>query len=103
MKQFDIFRNPDPLFGRRRPYLVILQSDFLNVVETVMVAPLAPASRTKAIARLTPEIDVAGAAHILLVHEMAPVVRSNLKRVVGTMVTKRDEIMAAVDLIFVGF
>ena len=103
MKQFDIFRNPDPVFARRRPYLVVLQSDFLNTVETVVVAPLAPATRTKQIERLTPAIEISGTPHVLLVHEMAPVTRTRLKRAVGTMAAKRDEILAAVDLIFVGF
>jgi len=103
MKQFDICRNPDPAFGRRRPYLVILQSDFLGAVESVVVAPLAPATRIEPIGRLTPTVDVAGVKHVLLVHEMAPVSRSYLKRVVGTMAPKRDEILAALDLVFLGF
>lgn len=103
MKQFDIYRNPDAVAARRRPYLVVLQSDFLNVVETVAVAPLALLERTKPISRLTPFVDVAGTKHILLVHELAAIPRGTLKRHAGTAAAKRDEILSALDLVFLGF
>ena len=103
MRQFDIYRNPDPAFARRRPFLVVLQSDFLSDVESVVVAPLAPASRTRPITRLTPGTEVGGSGYFLLVHEMGAVPRTALKRAVGTMAVKRDEILAAIDLVFIGF
>lgn len=101
MKQFDIYRNPDTQSARRTPYLVVLQSDFLSVVESVVVAPLVPLNRRKPIARLTPVIAVSGVDHVLSVHEMASVSRAPLKRLAGT--AARDEIIAALDLVFLGF
>jgi toxin CcdB len=103
MRQFDLYRNPDPISARRLPYLVILQSDLLAVVETVVVAPLVPAHRVKAVPRLMPTIEVAGVEHAVLVHDMAAITRSHLKRQVGTAAAKRDELIAAVDLVFTGF
>jgi toxin CcdB len=103
MRQFDICRNPDPASARRRPYLVVLQSDFLSNVDSVVVAPLAPTARTKPVARLTPVTVVAGTEHSLLVQEMGAVPRQALKRVLGTMASQRDEILAAIDLVFIGF
>ena len=103
MKQFDIYRNPDPQSARRTPYLVVLQSDYLSVVESVVVAPLVPLTRRKPIARLTPVIAVSGIDHVLLAHEMAAVSRATMKRVAGTAASARDEIIAALDLVFLGF
>lgn len=103
MKQFDIYRNPDPKTARGRPYVVILQSDFLSIVETVVVAPLASAVRAKPIVRLTPILEVAGVHFALYVHDMAAIPRALLKRKVGSAAVKRDEIVAALDLVFQGF
>jgi toxin CcdB len=103
MRQFDLFRNPDAASARRRPFLVILQSDLLNVIDTVVVAPLAPASRTKLVPRLVPVINIAGVDHAILVHDLAAIARSQLKRPMGTAASKRDELLAALDLVFLGF
>lgn len=103
MRQFDIFRNPDAASARQRPYLVVLQSDLLNVVGTVIVAPLAPASRFDPVARLTPTFAVGGTDYLIMTHDLAAIPRKVLKRPVGTAESKRDQILAALDLIFLGF
>lgn len=103
MRQFDLFKNPDPISARRLPYLVVLQSDLLAIVETVVVAPLMPAHRVKVVPRLMPSIGIAGVEHVVLVHDMAAIARNQLKRQVGTAAAKRDELIAAVDLVFTGF
>lgn len=103
MRQFDIFRNPDAASARRRPYVVVLQSDLLSGVGTVVVAPLALPERTNAVSRLTPIVDVAGSRHVMLIHDLAAIERRVLKRTVGTAAAMRDEILAAIDLVFIGF
>ncbi|MFM9862038.1 MAG: CcdB family protein [Micropepsaceae bacterium] len=103
MRQFDLYKNPDPVSARRLPFVVVLQSDLLTVIETVVVAPLALASRTKVVPRLIPTIEIAGVEHAILVHDMAAIARTQLKRQVGTAAAKRDELIAAIDLIFTGF
>lgn len=103
MRQFDFFRNPDPVSARRRPYLIILQSDLLNVIDTVVVAPLAPVSRIKLVPRLTPVVEIAGVDHAILVQDLAAIARSQLKRPLGNASAKRDELLAALDLVFLGF
>lgn len=103
MRQFDVYRNPDARAARSRPYVVILQSDFLNIVEAVAVAPLASAVRAKPFVRLTPLFDIAGVQYAIYVHDMAAIPRALLKRRVGSAAVKRDEIVAALDLVFHGF
>jgi toxin CcdB len=103
MRQFDLFKNPDPVSARRFPYVVVLQSDLLAVIETVVVAPLTPAHRTKVVPRLMPTVEIAGVEHAILVHDMAAIARAQLKRNVGTAAAKREELIAAIDLVFTGF
>lgn len=103
MRQFDVFRNPDSASARQRPYLVILQSDLLRDVSTVVVAPLALSSRFPPITRLTPTIAIAGNEYVILTTDIASIPRKALKRGVGTAAAKRDEILSALDLVFVGF
>jgi toxin CcdB len=103
MKQFDVFRNPDSHSARQRPYLVILQSDVLRGVATAVVAPLALSSRFPPISRLTPTVTIAGKEYVILISDLASIPRKVLKRSIGTTATKRDEILAALDLVFVGF
>ena len=86
-----------------RPYLVVLQSDFLRAVETVIVAPLAPMDRGKFIVRLTPMIDLGGKQYLIMIHEMGAVPRSMLKRTAGSAMLQRDEIASALDFLFSGF
>ena len=103
MKQFDIYRNPDLQSARRRPYLVVLQSELLKVIDTVVVAPMAPRERVQLVPRLMPTVEVSGVDYAILVHELAAIARAQLKRPIGTAESERDALLAAIDLVFVGF
>ena len=103
MKQYDVYRNPDPASAKRRPYLAVLQSDFLTVIDTVVVAPLAASTRVKPVARMMPVVAVADVEHYLMTQELAAISRSVLKKPVGSIAAWRSEIVAALDLIFLGF
>lgn len=102
-KQFDIYRNPNPKTVRLAPYVVVLQSDFLNVVDSVVVAPLVSTTKIAVVPRLTPVLALSGQDYALLVHQMAAQPRNALKRVIGSASSLREEILGALDLVFVGF
>jgi toxin CcdB len=103
MRQFDLYRNPDPPSARRRPYLIVLQSDLLEVMETVVVAPLARAKTTMPIKRLTPVVEIGGHQYLVLVHEMAAIPRQELRKRVESAASLREALTAALDLVFFGF
>ena len=42
IRQFDVVQNPEPSMRDKAPYLVVLQSHFLDALTTVIVAPLIP-------------------------------------------------------------
>jgi toxin CcdB len=103
MRQFDVVRNPDPTSAGIRPYLVILQSDHLDAMDTVVVAPLARVKKFAPVKRLTPAVTIAGRNYVVMTHELAAVARSDLKAATTNFSVIRDEITSAIDLIFFGF
>ncbi len=103
MRQFDLFRNPDAKSARRYPYLVVLQSDLLGGMETVVVAPLAKLKGLTPVKRLTPTIEIDGKSYLIMIHELAAVARDELRKLVGKAAGMRDSITSAIDLVFFGF
>jgi toxin CcdB len=100
MAQFDVFRNPRRgLF----PLLADVQADLLSGLATRVVVPMARRKRFgKPITRLNPLCTIGGVEYVLVFQEMAAVPVSMLRAPVASLSTRRDELIAAVDLIFTG-
>ena len=52
--------------------------------------------------RLTPIVKVAGVEHVLLVPRMAPVAAADLREMTGQLTSYRNDIVAALDFLFLG-
>ncbi len=103
MAQFDVHRNPNPDTASWAPYLVILQSDLLTDLHTAVVAPLVHAAQFgRPAATLNPVFDFDGGQVVLSIAELAGVSRQQLGERVGSLSTRRHEILAAIDLLFTG-
>ena len=101
--QFDVFVNPIAAARRHYPYVVVLQSDFVDGGRDQIVAPLAPRKSLAAIAgRITPIVVVESAEHVVLVPALAGVRRSDLEVRVASLAAARTEVLAAIDLLFFG-
>jgi len=104
MRQFDIVANPFPRSRERQPFLVTLQSDLLMCsLDTVVVAPLEPASSGTFADRLNPRVDVDGQPFVLVAQELVTVRKSVLGSPRGSIAGARDSVIAALDLLFTGF
>jgi len=105
MAHLDIYRNPDPVSAELLPFVVDAQSDLLADLPTRMVIPLARPEAIEAmpILRLNPSVSVDGLSLVVLTQDMAPVPCRMLKTPVGSLTPKRDEILAALDLLFTGY
>lgn len=101
--QFDVCENRLARSRARVPYLLILQNDFLGNSANCVVAPLVKASEIDAVARLNPSFVVARQQVFLSILEIASVRRSGLGKTVANLDSKRDKIIAAIDLLFTGF
>lgn len=102
IRQYDICKNPDRATRNRIPFFVVLQSDILSTLVTVIVAPLVPLASNVAIARLNPAIELQGKSYCITMQDLAGIPRKRLGAVVANVTERHTEFVAAVDLIFTG-
>jgi toxin CcdB len=102
MAQFDVYRNPYAASAARTPYLLDVQTDFLDRLDTRVVVPLMRRDAIVAAARLHPAFTVAEAELVMATADLAAVRRSALGNRVGSLADHRDEIVAALDFLFAG-
>ena len=103
MAQFDVFRNPIETIRRAYPFVVSLQSDFVQHARQQIVAPLVPLERIpKVISRLTPIVALDGAEHMILIPALTGMQTSDLKERSGSIAAARGELLAAIDYLFFG-
>ncbi len=101
--QYQVFENPIPRARRAFPFVTILQSDLADTGSDRIVAPLVPRARISgAVGRLMPIVKVSGVDHVLVVPRMVPVTASDLHVPKDTLTGYRNEIVAALDLLFLG-
>ena len=84
--------------------VVDVQSDLLDPFETRVAIPLIDLEHApQAPRRLNPVLEVDGRPLILATHLIAAVPRAELGRPVGSLARERDQIRAALDMLFLGF
>lgn len=101
--QYHAYRNGSN--SKDYPYLIDVQSDLIDLLDSRMVIPLVPASRAKnqLPARIAPLIDIEGSPFILMTPEMASVPLSLLHEHVCSLENQRQIIKDAIDFLFDGF
>lgn len=103
MAQFDVYLNPNAATRKIIPYLLDVQADLLDTLATRVVVPLVSAGEMGTAARhLNPRFKVKGAAVVMSTAELAGVSNRSLGDKVVSLRSKRDEIIAALDLLFTG-
>jgi toxin CcdB len=101
--QYDVVDNPIPRARRAFPFVAILQSDVADTGSDRIVAPLVAAARISGTAgRLIPIVKVLNVDHALLVPRLAAVPAADLGAVKDTLSPHRNDIVAALDLLFLG-
>lgn len=103
MNQFDVLENLNERTRDRYPFVVVLQHDRTSSLITVIVAPLHHAMPPLMNTRLHPALTLDGRQYVVMVEELAAVLRPSLGRVVGTTESMRDSLIQALDLLFTGF
>ena len=104
MAQFIVHRNTNPAAQGTVPYLLNVQSDLIEDLGTRVVVPLYPASAMKGeiLRTLTPVFEVDGAPYVMMTPQLAGIPRKSLGAAVADLSSKRDEIIAALDLLITG-
>ncbi|WP_153147680.1 CcdB family protein [Dechloromonas sp. H13] len=99
MPRFAVYRNPEGV-----GYLLDIQADLLSHLNTRVVVPLLPlAVAPKPASTLNPVFEIEGASVCMVTQFMAAVPAQMLKSPMFSLESRRNDITAAIDLLFQGF
>lgn len=102
MAQFDVFKTTIPDV----PYVVDIQSDFLEPIATRVVIPLKPTTSPLGqapLSRLTPALTINGQSYFLDTPRLSAVLASDLKHHVVSLAASRQTILDALDFLTHGY
>lgn len=103
MAQFDVFLNLNRNTCKEIPYLLDIQADLLASLSTRVVVPLILAEEIKlAVKQLNPQFKINGIDVVMSTAELAGVHMRSLGDKVTSLKESRNEIIAAMDLLFTG-
>ena len=103
MAQFDLRRNIGA-GAERYPFLLELQSDFLDGLANRLVAAVTPARlHGQALSRLEIEVTIEDEPHVVLFTDIASVSRSSLGAIVASLGDRPDEFVSALDFLIHGY
>ncbi len=105
MARFDVYANPGS-HADTTPYLLDVQSDLLDGLDSRMVIPLRSIERFPKVrlsTRLTPTFTIEGKDFLLETPKMGAVPRRVLKVPVISLAQEQPQITAALDFLFQGY
>lgn len=99
MARFDVYVNPDG-----NGFLVDVQADLISHLNSRLVIPLVRSNIAPTpIKVLNPIFQIEDAAYLMLTQQMAAVSVQILRKPVLNVNHRRDEVVAAIDLLLQGF
>jgi toxin CcdB len=99
MARFDVYASPSG-----PSYILDVQADVLNGLNTRIVVPLLPLSHAPVPAkRLNPVFEIGSEPHVMVTQFMAAIPRSLLRGPVTSLADQDSHIMTALDMALVGF
>jgi toxin CcdB len=104
VRRFDVYPNPSRTSSRTIPYLLVVQSDLLDEMDTCVVLPLAraDAARHAAGERLNPRLRIEEEDVVVLTQLIAAVPMASLRSRASHLDTGHDTILRALDFFFSG-
>lgn len=103
MARYDVYRNPRKDSARQVPYLLDVQSDFLEDLDTRVVVPLRAAGTIpQKVARLNPVLQIDGAAMMMDTPQIVGYPRQALNHPVTNVGASAFDIQNALDFLFAG-
>ena len=105
MARFDVYSNTG-VHRDTTPYLLDVQSDLLDGLDSRMVIPLRSLehfAKVKIPTRLTPVLQINGKDYLLETPKMGAVPNRILKNSTASLSEQQDQITGALDFLFQGF
>ena len=101
MAQFDVYKNTNSKTSQEIPYLIDIQHDVSNELNTRLVIPIY--SNIRALKKLNISCEIAGERLTILTNKMTSVPSYILDKKVTNLKSHRDEIIASIDFLITGF
>ena len=99
MARYDFYRESD-----RDAFLLDVQSDLIDILNSRVVVPLLPPPAAPSPARcLNPVFKIDGSDYVMVTQFVSALPTSELSQPVGNLDAHHDEIVAALDMLFQGF
>jgi toxin CcdB len=104
MAQYSIYHNNNPISKKIYPFLIDVQSMLLNTLETRLVIPVIAKKNYESaiIKNLNPLIKIEKKEYVVLTQQMAAVKNQAVGSLVCDCLSKRQEILAAIDFLITG-
>lgn len=104
MAQFTVYRNKNPQTRSAVPFLLDVQNDLLDDLETRVVVPLCavPMMKGRILRTLTPVLEIEGERFVMLTPQMAGIPKSELGAPASRVEQHRFEIISAIDFLLTG-
>lgn len=102
IRQYDILANPDLSSAKLIPYFIVLQSDLLMPLATIIVAPLRPWPSPMALTKLNPTLKIGKQEFYVEMQSLAAVPARRFKDITRNAAEMHDACVAAVDMLFTG-
>jgi toxin CcdB len=105
MAQFTLYRNKNPRTRTLYPFLLDVQSDLLEELQTRVVIPLTKATALtgKPVGHLMPLIEFEEDTYALITPQLAGISRTELGAPAGSLARQRGTVLAALDFLLTGF
>jgi toxin CcdB len=105
MAQFCVYTNTNVSTKERYPFLLDIQNQLLDSLETRLVIPLIQLSKyeTQPIKELMPVILINNKKYVLLTPLQSGIHKKNLGTFVIDISSKRQEVISALDFLLTGF
>ena len=105
MSQFVAYVNKNARTKKRFPYLIDIQSEILEELQTTVVIPLTEITDAQGqiIAKLFPVVEIDGKKYVAVTPQLAGINRNQLGKAVADLSEYRSQIIAAIDFMISGF
>ena len=101
MARFDVYRHPDAVMRKHTPFLLDVQNDYINSVDTRVVLPMRTAKMAGLPMRdLNPAFEIAGLQVVLDTPAIAAFPAAELRSPVTSLRTHAEKIVSALDTLF---
>ena len=101
MAQFDVYKNENELTNQKVPYLLDVQNDILDSINTRVVIPLVKDKND--FRGLTKEFVIENQKVYLTTSQMGAVHKNELKNKVISLENQKEEIKNSIDFLIYGF